>query len=237
MDLEFTGECFIPGKAPKRIEDDHLERYRFACRYAEGKTVLDIACGVGYGAKLMAEAGALRVDGVDLSPAHIAYAKEHHAAANVRFLAGDIRTFRAGTPYDVVVSFETIEHVPEYRAALASLHALLRPGGTLLISSPNRPLASPKAKSLADKPGNKFHAQEFTIDELTQELLSAGFQANRSNVFGQRQQRLLRPKVLMRLYNSLLKPGERFSPVVTRVDSLAPRYFILVAMKQGAAGP
>jgi hypothetical protein len=47
-ELVFTGEYFIPGKSGERIEADHLERYRFACRFAKGKSVLDLACGAGY---------------------------------------------------------------------------------------------------------------------------------------------------------------------------------------------
>ena len=54
----FTGEFFVPGKADARMEADHVERYRFACQYASGKSVLDIACGIGYSAPMYLEAGA-----------------------------------------------------------------------------------------------------------------------------------------------------------------------------------
>ena len=55
----FTGEYFVPGASGERIEADHMERYRFASRYAGEKAVLDIACGTGYAAPLFIEAGAI----------------------------------------------------------------------------------------------------------------------------------------------------------------------------------
>ena len=234
MELDFTGECFVPGKTDPRIEADHIERYRFACTHAAGKRVLDIACGAGYGTKLLVRSGAAHADGVDISPDHVAYANEHYGGPGVRFHQGDITTFRSENPYDLIVCFETIEHVADFRAALSNLFALLRPGGTLLVSSPNRPITSPKARTLRDKPGNKFHTQEFTSDELAAEVRLAGFHMDPRDVFGQRQQRLFPCKPLRKLYEKIYRPSERFSPVVERVESRVPRYIVLVATKPGA---
>ncbi|MDZ7625500.1 MAG: class I SAM-dependent methyltransferase [Ignavibacteriaceae bacterium] len=78
--LNFTGEYFIPGKSGERIEADHLERYHFACRYAKGKAVLDIACGVGYSDAMFIEAGAVSYDGVDINEKIIQYAKNNYSS-------------------------------------------------------------------------------------------------------------------------------------------------------------
>ncbi|MBN1269815.1 MAG: class I SAM-dependent methyltransferase [Kiritimatiellae bacterium] len=231
MDLEFTGEFFIPGKSPQRIADDHIERYRFASGYARGRAVLDIACGVGYGTRLLADAGAVSVDGVDISAANVDYAREHYGSDRARFLQGDIASFGADAAYDLIVCFETIEHVPDHREALVNLKRVLRPGGQLLISSPNRPITSPKARRLSDRPGNPYHVREFMIVELSAELTRAGFDVNPEEVYGQRQQRYFRFRPLARLYAKRFRPEERFSPVVTRVARRVPRYFIIVAAR------
>jgi len=65
MDLSFSGEMCIPGKSPKRIQDDHFERYYFAAPYVKDKTVLDIACGTGCGSKILIDAGAIEVHGMN----------------------------------------------------------------------------------------------------------------------------------------------------------------------------
>src|SRR5439155_5574608 len=143
--MEFTGEFFVPGKAGKRIEQDHLARYEFATRFAAGKRVLDIACGVGYGARMLRDAGA-RVTGVDINPELVRYATETYAAEGLVFQMGDVCRCHFKGEFDLVTSFETIEHVPDYRAALQCIRDSLKPGGTLLVSTPNRPITSPKAK-------------------------------------------------------------------------------------------
>ena len=231
--MRFTGEYCIPGKVPKRIEDDHLERYKFAAGWVKGKTVLDIACGVGYGSKLLADAGAVSVDGVDISAEVLEYAKQHYAADNVRFLQGDVQDFKGDKTYKVIVCFETIEHIQNYQSALRNLYSLLDSGGTLVISSPNRLVASPMAKSKTDRANFCiFHVNEFSIAELQSALQDAGFVLNKGDVFGQRQQWFIRNEYLRRLYRKLFRPDETTSPIVTPVRK-PPRYFVLVARKPG----
>ena len=189
MHLKFTGEYFIPEKSPKKIEEDHVERYKFAAQFVNGKTVLDIACGVGYGSGILAEAGALRVDGVDISEDVINYAKCNYQMDNISFLIGDISEYKTNKPYDVITCFETIEHVEHYRTVLSNLYLLLNNYGLLIISSPNRLITSPYAKSIKDKPSNKFHVREFTVAELGSALSDHGFVVDGSVIRGQRQQR------------------------------------------------
>ncbi len=231
MALPFTGEYFVPGSAPRRIEEDHVQRYLFASAYARGKRVLDIACGVGYGSRLLADAGALTVDGVDIQPAVIAYASEHYAAPAIRFQVGDITEFCGSYPYDLIVCFETIEHVPDFRRALGQLYQQLAEGGTLIISSPNRIVTSPTARTLEDRPVNRFHVREFTPAELADELIKAGFVMPGDVLYGQRQQVPITNRYLRKLYHLVFHPDTRTSPAVQPVRRLAPRYFVLVATR------
>jgi 2-polyprenyl-3-methyl-5-hydroxy-6-metoxy-1,4-benzoquinol methylase len=160
--VDFTGEFFVPGISGKRVEADHFERYKFACQFAQGKSVLDIACGVGYSGPLFIEGGAESYDGVDLGEKQIEYAKSHYGSEKINYQIGNICTHTAGKDYDLITCFETIEHVEDYSVAIENLFLLLQPGGVLCISSPNRPVASPKAVSITSRPSNKYHTQEFT---------------------------------------------------------------------------
>ncbi len=227
--MKFTGEYCIPGVSPKRIEDDHVQRYRFAAQFVRGRRVLDIACGTGYGASLLGNAGATHVDGVDISDDVLAYAKSHYTTSSIHFSMGDIATFHSPTPYDVITCFETIEHVREADRVLANLHSLLKEGGTLLISSPNRPITSPLAKSAHDKPKNPHHVREFTIAELRYPLEKMGFKIE--GVYGQRHRRHFKNPLMRKIQKRIFKPDDRSSPAVTPVQNREPRYFLLVARK------
>jgi cyclopropane fatty-acyl-phospholipid synthase-like methyltransferase len=231
MDKPFAGGSWLPAESSKRIQEDHLERYRFAARFAPGRRVLDIACGPGYGTKLLADAGAREAEGVDLDEQAVAYASEHFGSATTVFRQGDICTYHGSPPYDLITSFETIEHVDDYGKALHNLHGLLSDEGVLVMSTPNRLITSPRARSLRDRPSNRFHVREFTVRELHSALLDHGFAVKEGNIFGQRQQPYFRNYYVRKLYARLFNPKERASPVVTRVDRLTPRYLIIVAEK------
>lgn len=153
-------ERFDPQEGAGRlIDSEHRARYTWAARVVDGKDVLDAACGVGYGIEILAAAGAKSVSGVDLDPEAVAAATERfgeHAAAVVE---GDLRELPFDDDsFDVVTSFETIEHMEEGEKALAELRRVLRPEGLLIVSSPN-----PEAYL----PGNEFHVHEFRPEELT----------------------------------------------------------------------
>jgi len=229
VEIAFTGEFYLPGQTDPRIAADHIERYRFAAGFARGVRVLDIACGVGYAGPMLLEAGAASYLGVDINPRLITYAQTFYGRPEANYETGNVLTYGAKSPFELITCFETIEHVSEYRAALKNLWSLAAPGATLLISSPNRPITSPRAHRLTDPPANKFHTQEFTVEELLAELQSCGFEASR--VFGQRQRRVYRPRFLNRAMNSLTNPNRRASPVVTPVTSKSPRYMVIVAQK------
>ena len=227
--IKFTGENFIPGLSEKRLKDDHLERYKFAALQIKGAKALDIACGPGYGSNLLIESGAVHVDAADISADMVAYARQTYPDPRIRFHVGDICTFRGDAPYDVITCFETIEHLPQYREAIANLFTLLKPGGKLFISSPNRIITTPEARSVEDKPRNSFHTQEFTVDELRVLLEDRGFKIAPNAIYGQRFQRHFKSGLLRKLYRMAFKPETLSDPALLPLGRLAPRYFLIVA--------
>lgn len=151
-------ERFIPDQMGEgMVAAEHLCRYWWAAQFARGRRVLDAGCGIGYGSNMLAEAGAPRVQGVDISQPVIEAAGQG-AAPGVTFTTGDVAAldFEADS-FDLVVCFEVIEHVEDSDVVLDELARVLAPGGLLLISSPNR-----------DRyvPGNPPHRHEFLPDEL-----------------------------------------------------------------------
>jgi len=119
----------------------HLERYRFAAQHARPGRLLDLACGVGYGTRLVADeaAGVERAVGVDVAPEAVAYARDHYGREGVEFTASDGLGFRDAAGFDTIVSLETLEHVPDPARLVAHLVSLLRPGGVLVASAPTTP--------------------------------------------------------------------------------------------------
>ena len=163
-DMEFTGERVVPGKTPQTIYDEHIYRYIFAASLAENKLVLDVACGTGYGVGYMVEKGAGEVVGVDISMLAVDYAQERLGRNNkANFICSDaIRLPFVDNAFDIVVSFETIEHIRQCRKFLDECRRVLKENGLLICSTPNRRIFSP---NLA-KPINTFHVKEFWPEEF-----------------------------------------------------------------------
>ena len=179
-ELVFDGERFVPG-VPGEIVYEHVHRYAFARRFAAGRRVLDAASGEGYGSALLAEVAAA-VTGVDVDPAAVAHAAEtYRARDNLRFVAASVAALPLpDASVDLVVSFETIEHLDAalQPAMLAEFARVLAPDGMLLLSSPNRPEYSERRNY-----ANPFHRHELDRRELAA-LLAPHFPATRW--FGQR---------------------------------------------------
>jgi len=231
--IKFTGEFFVPGKSPERIEADHMERYKFACKFVQGKSVLDIACGAGYSAPLLIKAGAVSYDGVDINDSLIKYSRSIYASDTINYHVGDICSFNCGKKYDIITCYETIEHVINYELAIRNLYKLLNHGGLLLISSPNRPVTSPGCLSLHDKPGNEFHTQEFIPEELLSLIKKHGFAADQDDVFGQRQRKIYSHRIFNKIARIVLNPDKKASPALTPLkNNKVPRYFVILATKK-----
>lgn len=175
--MENTGERYLP-----EFDGDwtleHRHRYLLARELAAGKDVLDVACGEGYGSYLLAEA-ADTVAGVDISAETIARAKGKYRRPNLSFLQGSVLAIPLpDASMDLVVSFETLEHIAEHDMLLAEVRRVLRPGGVLCISTPDK-------RQYSDIPGrrNTFHVKELYRDEFA-EMLRRRFRNTR--MWGQR---------------------------------------------------
>lgn len=145
------------------LEAEHLGRYAWACQFAEGKRVLDAACGTAYGVRMLLAAGASEVVGIDLAEGVVAAIRED-APAGASFDIGDICDLPYGDgEFDLVTCFEAIEHVSDPGRVLDELRRVLRPDGVVVLSTPNRDVYLP---------GNPFHLHELTPTELEGELSS-----------------------------------------------------------------
>lgn len=164
--MDFTGERYIDCKdtAGQLIEQEHWQRYMMAADAVNSSdVVLDIACGSGYGSEYLSRR-AREVYGVDISEETILYASHRYSRANLRFIQGDVACIPLDDHcVDVVVSFETIEHVDEsvQRAFLREIKRVMKPAGKLIISCPNKPVASDLAYELWGSV-NEFHKKEHT---------------------------------------------------------------------------
>ncbi|MDR2172713.1 MAG: class I SAM-dependent methyltransferase [Burkholderiales bacterium] len=164
LTLEFSGERFVPGILGE-IVYEHWHRYVFAQGFAQGRRVLDVACGEGYGSALLVT-NALSVTGIDVSAETLRHAAASYGSAhsNLRFLQASAASLPlADHSIDLIVSFETIEHLPQSLQApmVEEFARVLAPGGVLILSSPNRPEYSPPGT-----PPNPFHIHELDRKEL-----------------------------------------------------------------------
>jgi SAM-dependent methyltransferase len=174
--MDFTCERLMLGKFSALTENEHLARYRFATQLVEGRQVADIACGTGYGTQMLAEAGAKSVLGIDISADAVAFSRQRFSAPNVSYIVSNAQDLTAisDNQFEIVVSFETIEHLPDVEAYLDEMARILRPGGAFLVSTPDRRIAS-VTHCFLGHPQNPYHVREYTERELL-ELLSTRFQ-------------------------------------------------------------
>lgn len=169
--MEFTGERFTP-ECVREIWYEHLHRYAFAAPLVDGLQVLDAACGEGYGAALLARSAAA-VSAVDVSAEAVAHARERYGDRdNLAFHEADVtRLPFEDDHFDVIVSFETLEHLEAQDAMLAEFRRVLKPAGFLLISSPDKAVYTEQQGN-----ENPFHVRELYREEL-ETLLGRHFPA------------------------------------------------------------
>jgi len=167
----------------------HLKRYEFARPWCGERTVLDAGCGVGYGTAHLAEVTA-SVVGVDRDEDAIAYARERYARPNVEFRVGDLLDLDLPAAFfDVVCSFETIEHLEDVDAFLAEVVRVLRPDGVFLVSTP-------RVEETTASPENPFHRLELSPSDF-EALLRRFF--GEVELYGQRRLQTARHRLMQRV--------------------------------------
>jgi SAM-dependent methyltransferase len=168
--LPLTGERTVPGIPEENYWFRRHEAVYVALRdRCAGASVLEAGCGEGYGAGMLAEVAA-RVLALDLDPttaAHVARRYSGTGVARANLVALPVRDGSV----DAVVSLQVIEHLWEQERFLRECSRVLRPGGTLMLSTPNRLTFSPGR----DTPLNPFHTRELSAAELAGLVRDAGF--------------------------------------------------------------
>ncbi len=169
-ELPLTGERTVPGLAEENywFRRHEVVYQRLAGRCA-GRDVLEAGCGEGYGADLIADV-ARHVIGLDYDETTVAHVRARYPRVEMRH--GNLAALPLDDEsVDVVVNFQVIEHLWDQSQFVGECLRVLRPGGTLLMSTPNRITFSPGR----DTPINPFHTRELNAAELTELLTAEGF--------------------------------------------------------------
>jgi len=211
-------ERYVPDGKHDYMSMEHKQRYQFVKSFAHGKNILDAACGDGYGTYTMSKSADF-VTGIDISPEAVEVAKEKYIADNIAFQVCDVDKldFENGC-FDMVVSFETIEHVDEKKqnAFIREVRRVLKPDGVLVISTPNKKISEERNVE------NEYHIKEFYKHEFI-ELLRNEF----DNI-----------EVYSQYYGDALflhKDDEKTVPVMldrTLNEGLKEEYFIVFASQK-----
>lgn len=168
-----------PVEADGRWLGEHIHRYNEAIGLINtNDTVLDLACGTGFGSDMIAQKIRGKVVGGDIAADAVEECKKQWKKPNLDFRVMDGTKLEYPDNYfDKIVSFETIEHTGQFREMIREFARVLKPGGLLILSTPNRQVSSPDGHI-----ENPFHIQEFTYDEL-KEILQSSF--NQVDIKGQ----------------------------------------------------
>jgi SAM-dependent methyltransferase len=138
-----------------------------------GAVVVEAGSGEGYGAALLRDAGAGHVIALEFDPASVAHAATTYAG--VTTLRANLAAMPlADRSVDVLVSLQVVEHLWDLRGFLLDCRRVLRPGGSVVVSTPNRLVFSPGLER-GEKPTNPFHVEEFDAEQLGELMTDAGF--------------------------------------------------------------
>ncbi len=175
-------ERIIPDEEPPGIVALHLKRYEFARAYVADKRVADVACGVGYGSHYLSDL-CCQIIGVDIDGDALTYAAQRYSGPNnLAFIRADAEILGLRTAqFDVVCSFETIEHVEDVHRYLSEIKRVLSPGGYFIVSTPC-------VVHTTTRPRNPFHRQEWSPKDF-EILLDQYF--DQVQLFGQKRRQTL----------------------------------------------
>lgn len=187
---------------------EHVYRYSASLNYiTNNDTVLDLACGNGFGTNLISEK-AKKVYGLDLDKETVDLCKDKYSSGNLHFKEGDATNLSFDDNYfNVILSFETIEHIDNYELVFKEYSRVLKNNGIVIFSTPNRPINSPNGVK------NPFHIREWNKSELINDL-SKHF--NIKAFYGQEYNRYPKKKIGYYFEKFLLLRGIRKVPYKLR---------------------
>jgi 2-polyprenyl-3-methyl-5-hydroxy-6-metoxy-1,4-benzoquinol methylase len=225
--LALTGERTLPDvPAENYWYRRHLVVYEWIAARVRGLRVIDMACGEGYGADLLARSAATVV-GLDADAESHEHARLRYVRDNLRFERGLVETYGEPGAYDAVAFLQTIEHLRDAPAVLRHLRSLLAPAGTAYISTPNLLTLAPSG---AEKSDNPWHVREYRAAEFAALLGGAFERVEIHGVFHARKLRLHQIALALgwdRVHRRLGITGpfyDRFTPAIdTRDFALAER--------------
>lgn len=170
-------ERIVPGTIEWEVYyQNHIARYEFAKQQIENRRpikILDAACGVGYGSYYLGQIANCSIIAIDRTSEALDTASKHFYAKNIKYLLDDCHTMSVAVKhglYDVIISFETLEHLSNPEIFIANCFANLKEKGKLIISTPNQLVSSPEGKL-----NWEYHEKEYNPNELSQLLLNEGF--------------------------------------------------------------
>ena len=235
-----NGLNFYPDLTPNiHTADDHFCRYNFVSEYIKGKSVLDAACGEGYGAEILIDNGAIKYTGIDINNNNIDHANtKYQKLKGATFHNADALTFETNETFQIICSFETIEHVIDPQKLLVNMYQYLASDGILFISTPYRYTYLGNS-SIYDKPKNIHHIREFMPLELISLLKNAGF--NPVSMYGQRLAIRNHKNIVSKLLRKIIGETDRNSSPYLRLFNnysfkpspitKIPKYFLILATK------
>jgi 2-polyprenyl-3-methyl-5-hydroxy-6-metoxy-1,4-benzoquinol methylase len=193
-------ERWVPGYCNKNTENEHVERYLWVSNFVNNKDVLDIACGVGRGSYMLAEIGkAKKVLGCDIDKEVIQYASIKNKHESVSFKINDAEKINIDDKFDVIISFETIEHLNNTDNFLNSIKNKLNTNGYFFVSTPISKL------EIDNNPHNTFHKKEWGFLKF-QKIIEEYFDIK--NIYLQ-----LYPKklnILEKIFNKLFYKNKKY---------------------------
>jgi 2-polyprenyl-3-methyl-5-hydroxy-6-metoxy-1,4-benzoquinol methylase len=182
-------ERIVPDSTEAGIVALHLKRYVFAAQWAAGLRVLDAACGVGYGSAELSRLAA-EVVGVDINQDTVDYARGRYSSPTTTFDVADVTQLPfEDSSFDMVCSFETVEHVDDAPAAVHEAARVLNAEGVYVASTPN-------VKQTTKNPANPFHTTEYAPADF-ERLLAGAF--HDVQLYGQHRHVTARHRLLRKL--------------------------------------